>query len=111
MHAGASRSRWRTFAMEAMRPREEDVSLGSSVAASAREVRNGDDADAMRGGRRAPSVTKGQSKCAGDSCSGRGGKVRRSGTRAHNSAVECVLHTDEVAGSNPAAPTRISLSR
>src|SRR5258708_21420177 len=25
--------------------------------------------------------------------------------RAHNSAVECVLHTDEVAGSNPAAPT------
>lgn len=26
--------------------------------------------------------------------------------RAHNSAVECVLHTDEVAGSIPAAPTR-----
>src|SRR5436190_9568457 len=25
---------------------------------------------------------------------------------AHNSAVECVLHTDEVAGSNPAAPTQ-----
>ena len=25
---------------------------------------------------------------------------------AHNSAVECVLHTDEVAGSSPAAPTR-----
>jgi hypothetical protein len=25
--------------------------------------------------------------------------------RAHNSAVECVLHTDEVAGSIPAAPT------
>ncbi len=25
---------------------------------------------------------------------------------AHNSAVECVLHTDEVAGSNPAAPTK-----
>src|SRR5690606_13994896 len=27
------------------------------------------------------------------------------GHRAHNSAVECVLHTDEVAGSIPAAPT------
>jgi hypothetical protein len=27
--------------------------------------------------------------------------------RAHNSVVECVLHTDEVAGSNPAAPTKI----
>ncbi len=27
--------------------------------------------------------------------------------RAHNSAVECVLHTDEVAGSIPAAPTGI----
>ena len=26
-------------------------------------------------------------------------------SRAHNSAVECVLHTDEVAGSSPAAPT------
>jgi two-component system chemotaxis response regulator CheY len=44
---------------------------------------------------------------AAGSC-GRGvGKVGRSGTRAHNSAVECVLHTDEVAGSNPAAPTRV----
>jgi hypothetical protein len=28
-------------------------------------------------------------------------------SRAHNSAVECVLHTDEVAGSIPAAPTEI----
>jgi hypothetical protein len=28
--------------------------------------------------------------------------------RAHNSAVECVLHTDEVAGSIPAAPTSVS---
>src|SRR5262249_4343175 len=30
--------------------------------------------------------------------------------RAHNSAVECVLHTDEVAGSNPAAPPSAQLS-
>jgi hypothetical protein len=29
-------------------------------------------------------------------------------SRAHNSAVECVLHTDEVAGSIPAAPTGIA---
>ncbi len=28
-------------------------------------------------------------------------------SRAHNSAVECVLHTDEVAGSIPAAPTPV----
>jgi hypothetical protein len=27
--------------------------------------------------------------------------------RAHNSAVECVLHTDEVGGPNPSAPTEI----
>jgi hypothetical protein len=31
--------------------------------------------------------------------------------RAHNSAVECHLHTVEVVGSNPAAPTRIGLRK
>ena len=31
--------------------------------------------------------------------------------RAINSAVECVLHTDEVAGSNPAAPTESLANR
>ena len=30
--------------------------------------------------------------------------------RAHNSAVECHLHTVEVAGSNPAAPTIKSIT-
>jgi hypothetical protein len=34
-------------------------------------------------------------------CQGRGS------WRAHNSAVECVLHTDEVGGPNPSAPTDI----
>lgn len=29
--------------------------------------------------------------------------------RAHNSAVECILHTDEVTGSNPVAPTGFHL--
>jgi hypothetical protein len=33
----------------------------------------------------------------------------RGANRAHNSAVECVLHTDEVAGSSPAAPTTAPL--
>src|SRR5688572_8409918 len=33
-------------------------------------------------------------------------RARKPSLRAHNSAVECVLHTDEVAGSIPAAPTR-----
>lgn len=37
----------------------------------------------------------------------RNGRVTTGSNRAHNSAVECVLHTDEVAGSSPAAPTPI----
>jgi hypothetical protein len=28
--------------------------------------------------------------------------------RAHNSAVECILHTDEVVGSIPTAPTKVT---
>ena len=36
-----------------------------------------------------------------------GTAIAPAASRAHNSAVECVLHTDEVAGSIPAAPTGI----
>ena len=36
---------------------------------------------------------------------GRGGNCLNVKRRAHNSAVECHLHTVEVVGSNPAVPT------
>ncbi len=36
---------------------------------------------------------------------GRPGFAIQSRSRAHNSAVECVLHTDEVTSSNLVAPT------